>query len=81
MLSRQVIHFLTNLLSRKYEFQADAFAVRMGKAADLKAGLLKLNHKNKSSPHSDPWFSAYHYSHPPLLERLQAIDEVDKKAN
>lgn len=38
----QVIQFLTNILSRRYEFQADAFAVRMGKAADLKAGLLKL---------------------------------------
>lgn len=28
---------------------------------------------------TDPWYSAYHYSHPPLVERLAAIDESDKK--
>lgn len=28
---------------------------------------------------TDPWYSAYHYSHPPLVERLQALDDVEKK--
>ncbi len=30
---------------------------------------------------TDPWYSAYHYSHPPLVERLAALDESDKKAD
>lgn len=27
---------------------------------------------------TDPWYSAYHYSHPPLVERLAALDIPDK---
>lgn len=30
---------------------------------------------------TDPWYSAYHYSHPPLVERLAALDDSDKKAD
>ena len=37
--------------------------------------------ENLSSMNTDPWYSAYHYSHPPLVERLAAIDESDKKAD
>jgi STE24 endopeptidase len=37
--------------------------------------------ENLSSMNTDPWYSAYHYSHPPLVERLAAIDEADKKAD
>lgn len=33
-----------------------------------------LQEENLSSMNTDPWYSAYHYSHPPLAERLAAID-------
>ena len=75
MLSVQVASLLTNILSRRYEFQADDFAVGLGHAQDLKAALRKLDAKNRSAQNVDPYYSAYHYSHPPLVERLRAIDE------
>ncbi|KAL6777605.1 hypothetical protein ACKKBG_A14915 [Auxenochlorella protothecoides x Auxenochlorella symbiontica] len=65
---------LNNYVTRRFEFQADAFGVAQGRAEDLKAALLVLDKENKSPPHTDPLYSAYHYSHPPLLERLRAID-------
>lgn len=68
-----------NLVSRAFEFQADAFAKKLGYAAPLRAGLVKLQEENLSAMNTDPWYSAYHYSHPPLVERLAAIDRSDKK--
>ncbi|KAL2892127.1 CAAX prenyl protease 1-like protein [Bienertia sinuspersici] len=59
--------------------QADAFAKNLGYSEELKAGLVKLQEENLSAMNTDPWYSAYHYSHPPLVERLAALDEPDKK--
>lgn len=70
----QVVGFLVNLLSRRFEFQADAFAVALGRGADLRSALLKLEEANKASLQADPWYSAWHHSHPRLVERLGAID-------
>ena len=75
----QVIGLLINQLSRRYEFQADNFAVKLGHAPQLREALKKLDSNNKSAPNVDPWYSAYHYSHPPLVERLNAIDNASKK--
>jgi Zn-dependent protease with chaperone function len=130
----EVLHVLTNAVSRRFEYQADAFAVGLGMGRQLRAGLLHLEGTNKvgraghgarggqgaacaalaargmprrlgprralapppsapSIPSSlicppscsalcppqsalnvDPLYSAYHYSHPPLCQRLAAID-------
>jgi STE24 endopeptidase len=75
-----VIGLLSNILSRRYEFQADGFAVSLGKAEELKHALKILDAKNRSAVNVDAWYSAYHYSHPPLVERLNAIDVAAKKA-
>lgn len=75
----QVLSLLINQLSRRYEFQADNFAVKLGHAPELREALKKLDSNNKSAPNVDKWYSAYHYSHPPLLERLTAIDEASLK--
>lgn len=40
-----------------------------------------LQEENLSAMNTDPWYSAYHYSHPPLVERLAALDESDKKTD
>jgi STE24 endopeptidase len=79
MLPAQVVSLLGNVLSRRFEFQADAFAVDLGRATDLRGALLKLDRENRSACNVDPWYSAYHYSHPPLVERLKAIDANYKK--
>ena len=41
--------------------------------------LRKLDAKNRSAVNVDAWYSAYHHSHPPLVERLAAIDSSIKK--
>uniref|UniRef100_A0A0C9QWP0 CAAX prenyl protease n=1 Tax=Wollemia nobilis TaxID=56998 RepID=A0A0C9QWP0_9CONI len=74
-----LVSFALNLVSRAFEFQADAFAKALGYGAPLRAGLIKLQEENLSAMNTDPWYSAYHYSHPPLVERLAALDESDKK--
>jgi STE24 endopeptidase len=65
---------LENALSRRHEFAADAFAVTHGAApSDLSEALLKLREKSRLLPLAHPLFSRVYYSHPPLLERLQAL--------
>jgi STE24 endopeptidase len=65
------------VLSRRFEFQADAFAKGMGFAEKLKSSLIKLNRDNLGFPLTDWLFSAWHYSHPPLLERLKALQKTE----
>ncbi|CAL9044647.1 unnamed protein product [Musa banksii] len=76
---QHLVNFGLNLVSRTFEFQADAFAKKLGYAKALRAGLIKLQEENLSAMNTDPWYSAYHYSHPPLVERLTAIEEPDNK--
>ncbi|XP_077245457.1 CAAX prenyl protease 1 homolog isoform X2 [Tasmannia lanceolata] len=76
---QHLVNFGLNLVTRAFEFQADAFAKKLGYATGLRAGLVKLQEENLSTMNTDTWYSAYHYSHPPLVERLAALDEPDKK--
>ncbi|KAF7844585.1 CAAX prenyl protease 1-like protein [Senna tora] len=76
---QHIVSFGLNLVSRSFEFQADAFAKKLGFASELRSGLVKLQEENLSAMNTDPWYSAYHYSHPPLVERLAALDKSDKK--
>ncbi|KAI3996044.1 hypothetical protein MKX01_038444 [Papaver californicum] len=76
---QSLVSFGLNLVSRAFEFQADAFAKKLGYTTALRGGLIKLQEENLSAMNTDPWYSAYHYSHPPLVERLAALDEMDKK--
>ncbi|BEI80436.1 hypothetical protein CcaverHIS002_0109650 [Cutaneotrichosporon cavernicola] len=69
------VKFFINSKTRKYEYQADQFAMGLGHAKDLGAALIKLHIENLSSPHSDKLFSKYHHSHPTLPERLRAMNE------
>ncbi|AMM25617.1 M48 family metallopeptidase [Variovorax sp. PAMC 28711] len=57
-------------LSRKHEFEADAYAVAQTSGADLSAALLKLYQDNASTLTPDPLFVKFYYSHPPASERL-----------
>ena len=69
----KVISFALTINSRRHEFQADAFSARIGFAAPLQSGLVKIHVENLSNLAPDSWYSAYHFSHPPLVERLGAI--------
>jgi STE24 endopeptidase len=57
-------------LSRKHEFEADAYAVSQTQASDLKNALLKLYEDNASTLTPDPLYVRFYYSHPPASERL-----------
>ena len=65
---------LGNLVSRKHEYEADAFARRaMHSPEPLIGALHKLAEKNLSNLTPHRWFSGFYYSHPTLLEREQSL--------
>ncbi len=57
-------------LSRRHEFEADAYAVSQTNSHDLANALLKLYQDNASTLTPDPLFVKFYYSHPPASERL-----------
>ena len=57
-------------LSRRHEFEADAYAVAQTARADLSSALLKMYQDNASTLTPDPLFVKFYYSHPPASERL-----------
>ncbi|PHH91099.1 hypothetical protein CDD83_1671 [Cordyceps sp. RAO-2017] len=69
-----VIKLLLNILSRRFEFEADDFARRLGYPAELAASLIKLHAQNLSTMDADWMYASYHFSHPHLSERLKALD-------
>lgn len=68
-----VIKLLMNILSRRYEFQADEFAVGLGYSKELARSLIKLQIQNLSTMDADWMYASYHFSHPILSERLGAL--------
>ena len=74
-----------NILSRKFEFEADAFAVKLGYSTELAKSLIKLQIQNLSTMDADWMYASYHFSHPILPERLGALgwygmDKANEKA-
>ena len=65
---------LAHWWSRRYEYQADAYAAHtMHEPRSLIGALRKLNEKNLSNLTPHPFYSGFYYSHPTLLEREQAL--------
>ncbi|MEO5671790.1 MAG: M48 family metallopeptidase, partial [Ramlibacter sp.] len=67
---------LMAVLSRKHEFEADAYAVAQTSGKDLSTALLKLYEDNASTLTPDPVFVKFYYSHPPASERLARMGGV-----
>lgn len=65
---------LGNMLSRRFEYQADAFAKGQGMAEELGKSLVSMSISNLSNMSPDPFYSTWNYSHPTLLERLDALN-------
>ena len=64
-------------LSRKHEFDADRWAVEtVDEPQSLATGLKRLSADNLSNLDPHPMYVFLNYSHPPLLQRLRAIDQV-----
>jgi STE24 endopeptidase len=65
---------LVHMWSRRFEYEADAFArATMGEALSLIQALRKLTEKNLSNLTPHPLYSGFYYSHPTPLEREQAL--------
>lgn len=75
----KILSFVMTVVSRHNEFAADRFSVDHGMSRDLQSGLCKIHLENLGAMNPDPWYSTYHYSHPPLVERLQAMMALDQK--
>ncbi len=65
---------LTSARSRKFEFQADAFAKLHANPLSLKSALLKLYKDNSSTLTPDPLFVKFYHSHPPASQRLAKLE-------
>ncbi len=61
------------MLSRRHEFEADAYACAQANGHELAAALLKLHQDNASTLTPDPLYVRFYYSHPPASERLAAL--------
>ena len=71
-----ILGLIMNVVSRKNEFAADRFAGENFNPAALEEALKKLSVNHLSNLHPHPAYVFFHYSHPPLLQRLKALDEI-----
>jgi len=68
-----VLDIFTNVLSRKFEYQADAFAAKYGYAPQLESGLKKLTATSLGNLMPHPLYVFFNYSHPTLYQRISRL--------
>jgi len=76
----KVLSFLLTINSRFAEFAADKFSIGLGMKS-LQSGLTKISLENLGSMKPDWAYATYHYSHPPLVERLAAMEVEQNNYN
>jgi len=69
---------IVNSISRKFEFEADKYAVEITNKDSMIESLKKLAKMNLSNLNPHPLFSKFKYNHPPPLERIEAILKINK---
>ncbi len=76
---QMILSYFLNKLSRKHEFEADAFSANHTNDPEaMISALKKLSRDNLSNLTPHPFYVKLHYSHPPVLERIQAIQSLEK---
>ena len=65
-----------NIISRKNEYEADHYAATSYAAEPLKEALIRLHSDNLSNLTPHPLYVFFNYSHPTLLQRLQALEAI-----
>jgi len=70
-----ITNFVTSYISRKNEYSADEFAAKNYSAKHLQSALKKLSSDNLSHLNPHPFYVKVHYSHPPVIERLKALEK------
>jgi STE24 endopeptidase len=71
-----VLGLIMNIISRKHEFAADEFAGTNYRSESLQEALIKLSVHNLSNLKPHPAYVFFYYSHPPLLQRLDALKRL-----
>lgn len=75
----EIISIAFNILSRKYEFEADEFAVKNTNLyKEFISALKKLSVTNLSNLTPHPLYVFLNYSHPPVLDRINRIYELER---
>ena len=64
-------------LSRKHEFEADAYAAKQSDSKHLISALVKLYEDNASTLTPDKWHSAFYDSHPPAAIRINHLKQME----
>ncbi|MEZ4938099.1 MAG: M48 family metallopeptidase [Crocinitomicaceae bacterium] len=72
---QSIMGIFSSIMSRKNEFEADAYAKETYSGEALGTALKKLSVDNLSNLYPHPAYVFMHYSHPPVLQRLKALDE------
>ena len=73
----KILSVLMNILSRKNEFEADAYAADVtGNADSLITALKKLSADNLSNLTPHPFYVFMHYSHPPVSLRIKELRKI-----
>ncbi|UCG12806.1 MAG: M48 family metallopeptidase [Deltaproteobacteria bacterium] len=68
---------LLSFLSRRHEREADRFACNLtGRPKDLAGALIKLSKENLSNLHPHPLYASVYYSHPPVVDRVRRLQEL-----
>ena len=68
-----------NMYSRKNEFEADAYAKETFDGTALSNALKRLSVDSLSALYPHPLYVFFHYSHPPLLKRLDALAPISTR--
>ncbi|MFH1434665.1 MAG: M48 family metallopeptidase [Pseudomonadota bacterium] len=70
---------LSSFLSRRHEREADSFACGLiARPENLASALVKLSRDNLANLYPHPFFAAFYYSHPPILQRVRRIRAIEK---
>ena len=72
---QEVENFVSTLISRKFEYQADEYSAQRGNGDKLKTALVKLTTDNLSFPVHDELYSTFNHSHPTLIQRIKALSK------
>lgn len=70
------IEFIINSISRKFEFESDKYSVKLTNKESMIQSLKKLVKINLSNLTPHPIYSKFKYTHPPPVERIEAILKI-----
>ncbi len=70
-----LLGFPMNYISRKAEYAADAFAAKLASPQAMMSALRTLAREDLANLNPHPLYVRIHYSHPPIPERLRAIEK------